>query len=123
MNFWFKLVDRIPVPCSREEMNDEWAKDRHVGLSVVGDLKVSTVFMPLNHAFNDGPPVVFETMIFGENGEQSDDYMTRCCTWGEAEAMHAAGVAHAEGLMRKKRTRPALCRDANLPFGATRLIV
>jgi hypothetical protein len=47
-----------------------WAKwyetaDRHVALTEIGDAKVSTVFLSLNHAFHDGPPLLYETLVFG----------------------------------------------------------
>lgn len=59
---------------------------------------VSTIFLGLDHNFaNMGPgqskhkPILFETMIFGTT--QLPDYQTRCCTWAEAEEMHAFAVA------------------------------
>jgi len=32
--------------------------------------EVSTVFLVINHAFGDGPPILFETMIFGGEYDQ-----------------------------------------------------
>jgi hypothetical protein len=61
---------------------------------------VSTVFLGLDHQWGDGPPLVFETMIFG--GEH-DQYQERYSTWDEAEAGHKQGVragrraVHGEG--------------------------
>ena len=46
---------------------------------------VSTVFLGLDHAFDGGTPLLFETMIFG--GEH-DEYQERYATWDEAEAGH-----------------------------------
>ena len=46
---------------------------------------VSTVFLSINHAYGDGPPLIFETMIFGGEHDQDQD---RCSTWDEAEQMH-----------------------------------
>jgi hypothetical protein len=68
---------------------DSHAK-RHVADETVGDARVSTVFLGIDHSFGDGPPMIFETMIFG--GEH-DEYMARCSTWEEAEAMHDRAVA------------------------------
>ena len=87
------LKDRQAVPASLEE----WAvwfetADRIVAKDEVGDAKVSTVFLGLDHNWGDGPPVLFETMIFG--GEH-DEYQDRCSTWDEAEQMHAKAVALA----------------------------
>ena len=36
-----------------------------VGLDKFGAFCVSTVFLGLNHQYGDGPPLIFETMIFG----------------------------------------------------------
>ena len=46
---------------------------------------VSTVFLSLNHNWDDGEPLLFETMVFGGklNGE-----LWRCSTWEEAEKNH-----------------------------------
>ncbi len=49
-------------------------------------IEVSTVFLGLCHRWSDdGPPLVFETMVFG--GPDDGD-MFRCCTWDEALAQH-----------------------------------
>jgi hypothetical protein len=63
----------------------ETRKGRHVAQTKQGDVRVSTVFLGLNHQWGDGPPLVFETMIFG--GEH-DQYQERYSTWDEAEAGH-----------------------------------
>ena len=56
---------------------------------------VSTVFLGLDHRFgDDGPPVLFETMIFG--GEHDND-AARCCTWDEALAQHERLKQRATG--------------------------
>ena len=76
----------------------EWARtfeqqSRHVAESFIGDVRVSTTFLGLDHNFfGDGPPLLFETMIFGADGKPWD-YQERCTTWVQAEAMHARGLA------------------------------
>lgn len=52
--------------------------------------RVSTVFLGLNHAFWDGPPLWFETMVFG--GPLHAE-MERYTTIEEARAGHAEMVA------------------------------
>jgi len=61
--------------------------DRHIGFTELesGTVKVSTVFLGLNHSFGEGPPVLFETMIFG--GEH-DELQTRYHTREAAEQGH-----------------------------------
>jgi len=54
--------------------------------SAVGEIKVSTIFLGVDHSFMDsGPPILFETMVFGGSLDQE---MNRCSTWDEAEKMH-----------------------------------
>lgn len=38
---------------------------KYVAKARIGDAKVSTVWLGHNHQFGDGPPLIFETMIFG----------------------------------------------------------
>lgn len=95
---WYLLDGHDVVPCT----SDEWAKRfqdrqaRRVALTLLEDdkVRVSTVFLGLDHGCDDGPPLIFETMIFG--GEH-EGYMDRCSTWDEAEAMHQRAVDMASG--------------------------
>lgn len=51
----------------------------------VGEVRVSTVFLGLDHSFGDGEPMLFETLVFGG---PLDGEMDRCSTWEGAEKMH-----------------------------------
>ncbi|MFI5687887.1 hypothetical protein [Streptomyces sp. NPDC051636] len=52
---------------------------------------VSTVWLGTNHNFtNDGPPIIFETMVFGSG--DGDQYMQRYATEDQARAGHAETV-------------------------------
>lgn len=88
-DFYYILGDdgRTPVHADM----DEWARwyetaDRLVRKDTIGGVLVSTVFLGMNHALGSGPPLLFETMIFGGG---LDGYQDRCSTWQQAEAMHA----------------------------------
>ena len=63
--------------------------ERRVDETEFGDIRVSTVFLGLDHNFHDGIPLVFETMIFGMG---DDGYCERCSTWEEAEKQHGKAV-------------------------------
>ena len=84
------LKGHVAVPANTEE----WARffenidNRRVASTNFGeDIRVSTVFLGLDYRFgNDGPPLIFETMIFGGD---FDDWQKRCSTWEEAETLHA----------------------------------
>lgn len=47
---------------------------------------VSTVFLTINHNFHEGPPMLFETMIFDAEGSSVSS--NRYATKEEAEAGH-----------------------------------
>ena len=57
-------------------------------------VEVSTVFLGLDHSFDRGAPILFETMIFG--GKQ-DEYQDRYHTWEEAEIGHRQACILSEG--------------------------
>ena len=57
--------------------------------------RISTVFLGLDHSWGDGPPLLFETMIFGG---KHDGYKTRCSTWAEALEMHKKACLIVLGL-------------------------
>jgi hypothetical protein len=76
-----------------------WAKEfyqteRHVADEVVGEARISTVFLGLNHRWGGGSPLLFETLVFGGS---LDGEMERYATWGEAEAGHKATVERVKG--------------------------
>ncbi len=62
-------------------------------------VNVSTVFLGTDHNFYaiEGPPILFETMIFVDGSEQG---MDRYATWDEAEAGHNAMVVQAQQIAR-----------------------
>lgn len=86
----------------------EWGKwfesaDRHVAQDEIDGHRVSTVFLGLDHNHSgEGPPILFETMIFKEN-DMSDEYQTRCSTWEEAEIMHREAIAFVKGGQQNER--------------------
>jgi hypothetical protein len=69
--------------------------DRHVGMDVLPDgVRVSTVFLALDHAFGGGRPILWETMIFGG---PHDGYQDRYTSREAAEAGHARALALCRG--------------------------
>jgi hypothetical protein len=68
--------------------------DRIVAKTEIGEAQISTVFLGLDHNWGEGPPLLFETMIFGGS---HDEYQERCSTWEEAEAMHETACALVRG--------------------------
>ena len=57
--------------------------------NLTNNVRVSTVFLGLDHSFGGGTPILFETMIFGG---KHNDYQERYASWEEAEAGHLQAV-------------------------------
>jgi hypothetical protein len=87
------LKDGEVVPCP-DLM--EWAKwyeradeQRRVGYDIIGGVRLSTVFLGLDHSFGSfggmSMPVLFETMIFGG---PLDGTQERYCTIEQARLRH-----------------------------------
>lgn len=90
----------IPYPGAEQRRLDPTRSTKILKLPltekvVTNTVTVSTIFLGLDHRFSGyGPPILFETMIFGG---PHDEYMDRCCTWDEALKMHKRGVWLARG--------------------------
>lgn len=73
----------------------EWAEahetDRRVAETTVGKLWVSTVWLGLDHAFLDGPPLIFETMVFKGSAAEVEDWTEEYCERYSTEAAALAG--------------------------------
>lgn len=85
------LEGKIPVKVYSLIKWGEWFEkaDRNVARDtfVIGSdaSTVSTVFLGLDYNFGGGPPILFETMVFGGELDQEQE---RCSTWDQAEQMH-----------------------------------
>lgn len=72
---------------------------RQVCVDMLPDgVRVSTVFLGLDHSFGAGPPLLFETLVF--EGPM-DGEMDRYSTWDEAERGHAAMVERVRAALPK----------------------
>ena len=92
MGHWI-LVDREPVKCTLLEWG-AWfeTNERIIEHTDIDDVRISTVFLGIDHSFSfdpGGPPILFETMIFGGDHDQ---YQTRCATYDEAKKMHTKAL-------------------------------
>jgi hypothetical protein len=74
---------------------EEHREERVVARTRVGECQVSTIFLALDHRWDeDGPPILWETLVFRRGDEADCD---RCSGSREqAEAMHAAMVAELD---------------------------
>lgn len=93
----YVLTDEgVPWQCPDVSVWARWYEtaDRCVGETVHGQVRVSTVFLGIDHAFDDGAPLLYETMIFG--GEH-DGHQDRCGDVHSAVKMHNAACKLAFG--------------------------
>ena len=62
--------DQDGKPITQRQWLDAWGeiKNRTIARTQVGRFLISTVWLGLNHQYGDGPPLIFETMIFDEHG-------------------------------------------------------
>lgn len=87
------LEGHTPVLCPGLLKWGRWfeSADRQVAETIQGDVRVSTVFLGLDHNhWGRGPPILFESMAFV--GHDSVD-LNRYSTWEEAEKGHRRMVA------------------------------
>lgn len=119
----YVLRDRVPVRCPHLDCWALWHAEpgnRHVAETHIGRARVSTIFLGIAHGFigtfdprevrMTSPllPILFETRttVEGEplrgaatlpNGHEHFFFVkcrtSRCCTWNEAESMHAGAVS------------------------------
>ncbi len=88
MNFYDK--DGTPL-----DQTLAWAKKyedpeyKRVAETTLPDGKwVSTVWLGLDHQYGEGPPLIFETMVFKSKDELNEQEMARYSTLEEAQAGH-----------------------------------
>ena len=107
MSDWYNIRYRTPQKCKaffcRLQSRDRgkirsWKRVWH---SIIGDYRVFTSFLGLDHSYDGGPPLLFETMITFKGEWQN--HQTRCSTWRQALAMHLK----AKKIVKEGRTPDA----------------
>lgn len=88
---YYILIDRTPVAVDAKTWANffESIENRRVAEDQIGNARVSTVFLGLDHNFGSGDPLLFESMVFGG---PLDKEMWRYHTYAEAERGHAEAV-------------------------------
>lgn len=92
---YYILKGKTPVQVSDVLEWGEWFEkaNRFVKQTKIGHIRISTIFLGLDHSFGRGKPLLFETMIFG--GEHNL-FKDRYATWDEAEEGHEAACKKVE---------------------------
>jgi hypothetical protein len=96
------------TPIIGEDAVNQWAtefertKRRRLFLAEIPpNIRVSTVFLGLNHQYEEGPPLVFETMVFG--GAHDQAWEERYSTYDEAKAGHEAMIERVLESLKPKQ--------------------
>lgn len=77
-----------------------------------GDIIISTVFLGIDHNFGDnGPPVLFETMIFAGKYPDIDQYQVRATSWVGAQIEHIKAIAIAKTELEKAKEEKKLAEE------------
>ncbi len=113
----YKLVGHEAVKCNSTMEWAEWYEStfkeggpsRIVKRTILGRILVSTVFLSIDHSWlPEGPPLLFETMIFGlPQIHPIHQYQDRCSTWDEAEEMHWRACRELKKFIRLRSKRKA----------------
>ncbi|MCK5643884.1 MAG: hypothetical protein KAJ19_24015 [Gammaproteobacteria bacterium] len=71
---------------------EDWELRRRIALTkYTSGASVSTVFLGVDHNHGDGDPILFETLVFDDTGDDSGE-MVRYTTFNRAITGHAAMV-------------------------------
>lgn len=103
----YYVLDDKHVPLREFDLGkwSKWVvepKNRRIAETKVGSKIVSTVFLGVDHGFDGGPPVLFETMVFGGKFSQ---YMQRYCTYEGALEGHEETVNLVKSVDKRNRNR------------------
>lgn len=88
MRGFYICVNKTPQAVPFSEWTGSKFNHVRVALDEISGVRVSTIFLGIDQRFGDGPPILFETMIFCPSNEAIDQWRERCCTWEEAETLH-----------------------------------
>ena len=100
-DYYYLKEDHSYDPCDLPTWSNQFeelsrAGKRKVAHDIVEGLRVSTVWLGLDHNFLriGGKPHLFETMIFDDDGDYGwdYDYQERYTTWNEAVEGHKKAI-------------------------------
>ncbi len=100
---WHLLVDGQVQKVTAIEWTAAIEKNRMVNVvrhDIVGKSTVSTVLLPLDHQWFEGPPLIFETMILDDPRSALHLFQYRYSTMAQALAGHAVTLAAARSELR-----------------------
>jgi hypothetical protein len=93
-------------PISHDRWMELFTQDRRVAYTDLGQQgRVSTVWLGLNHAYDDEPPLIYETLVF--DGPLADE-MARYTTLEQARTGHQFMVMRLTTLAEHPKARPLI---------------
>ena len=97
MSTWREYFNRKGEPIDQDAWIREFSDmdSRRVAQDELTHVRVSTVLLGRNHNWGDGPPLIFETMVF-PLGDWGDLHCERYTTEAQAVTGHAAILARAK---------------------------
>ncbi len=95
--YWDKKTDLVTGPMPIEEwhtLNKDktFQRTSRVALTVVKQLRISTVFLGIPHTYDETPGLFFETMVFDDGKDRDDVFCHRYDTPKQARQGHKALV-------------------------------
>lgn len=96
-NNYYLNDDHSVTPCDINRWSEQYEEmsrnnTKHVGNDKIDGKHISTVWLGTNYRYGEGPPEIFETMVF-KDGTLSDIYCERYATWDEAVDGHKRAIA------------------------------
>jgi hypothetical protein len=109
----YVLMNKMPVLCDDIlEWSKNYEQNRIIKQEYILNIFISTIFLGLDHNFfNNGPPILWETMVFGGklNGEQD-----RCSgSWEQAEKMHSEMVIKVKQFLNRWQHKKLRLKKVN----------
>lgn len=104
-HFYFLNEDHTYKPCSFQEWGQQVQRlteqnKKHVAYDVINGYRVSTIWLGIDHDWlNDGPPLLFETMIFLPNDQE--EYCDRYTTWEQAVEGHQEAIHWVKNICKQ----------------------
>lgn len=95
MIFYILDENKNVIPTDQEGWGNYFypIDNRIVAQDEINSSSVSTVFLGIDPNFlQDGPPLLFETMIFNNSNLEKYIYCERYSTWKEAEEGHKKAI-------------------------------
>lgn len=93
---------------------------KQVAEDFVGDYHISTVFLAINHTWGGkGPPILWETMIFGGEYKNGEEYQERYSSHADALEGHGRAIRLARAMLDVKNTLPAASEVGQLEDAPT----